>query len=121
MSEDTGYITTHVLDAAKGTPAADLRIDLYRLDGTDRDHVRSVRTNADGRTDTPVIPQGELRKGQYELLFHAGDYLDAAEDATQTLRFLDQIPIRFGIADPSQHYHVPLLLSPFSYSTYRGS
>ena len=77
-------------------------------------------TNADGRTDAPVIPQGEAERGVWELVFHAGDYLDAAGPG-ESPRFLDLIPIRFGIADAGAHYHVPLLLSPYSYSTYRGS
>lgn len=116
-----GYVTTHVLDAGRGCPAAGMRIDLFRLDGEARSLVRSVTTNADGRTDAPVIPKGELVPGVWELVFHAGDYLDAAGVAGETPRFLDVIPIRFGIADAAEHYHVPLLLSGYSYSTYRGS
>jgi 5-hydroxyisourate hydrolase len=119
MSE--GYVTTQVLDAGRGCPAAGLRIDLFRLDGDARVHVRTVTTNADGRTDTPVIPKGELLRGTWELLFHAGDYLDAAGAPGETPRFLDLSPIRFGIADTAEHYHVPLLLAPYTYSTYRGS
>ncbi len=83
--------------------------------------MRSVVTNADGRMDAPVIPKGALAVGLYELLCHAGAYLDAAGLPGEAPRFLDLIPIRFGIADPEEHYHVPLLLSPYSYSTYRGS
>jgi 5-hydroxyisourate hydrolase len=116
-----GYVTTHVLDAGRGVPAAGMRIDLFRLDGDERRLVRSVTTNADGRTDAPVIPKGELAVGLYELLFHAGPYLDAAGLPGEAPRFLDLVPIRFGIADPGEHYHVPLLLAPYSYSTYRGS
>jgi 5-hydroxyisourate hydrolase len=116
-----GYVTTHVLDAGRGVPAAGMRIDLFRLDGEDRRLVRSVVTNDDGRTDTPVIPKGELAVGLYELLFHAGDYLDAAGLPGEAPRFLNLVPIRFGIADAAAHYHVPLLLAPYSYSTYRGS
>ncbi len=116
-----GYVTTHVLDAGRGVPAAGMRIELFRIEGEDRSLVRSVVTNADGRTDGPVIPKGELAVGVYELLFHAGAYLDAAGVAEETPRFLDLIPIRFGIADAGEHYHVPLLLAPYSYSTYRGS
>jgi 5-hydroxyisourate hydrolase len=119
MSE--GYVTTHVLDAGRGCPAAGLRIELFRLDGEARSLVRSVTTNADGRTDAPVIPKGELVSGVYELLFHAGAYLDSAGLPGESPRFLDRIPIRFGIADATAHYHVPLLLAPYSYSTYRGS
>jgi 5-hydroxyisourate hydrolase len=116
-----GYVTTHVLDAGRGVPAAGMRIDLFRIEGEDRRLVRSVVTNSDGRTDAPVIPKGELAIGLYELLFHAGAYLDAAGLPGEAPRFLDLVPIRFGIADDAEHYHVPLLLSPYSYSTYRGS
>lgn len=116
-----GYVTTHVLDAGRGVPAAGMRIDLFRILGDDRRLVRSVVTNGDGRTDEPVIPKGEMASGLYELLFHAGAYLDASGAPGETPRFLDLVPIRFGIADEEAHYHVPLLLSPYSYSTYRGS
>jgi 5-hydroxyisourate hydrolase len=118
---DAGYVTTHVLDAGRGCPAAGMTIKLFRIEGDARRLVRSVVTNADGRTDAPVIPKGELEPGTWELLFHAGAYLDAAGLAADSPRFLDLIPIRFGIADPGEHYHVPLLLAPYSYSTYRGS
>jgi len=116
-----GYVTTHVLDAARGIPAAGLRIELFRIDGERRQLVREVLTNADGRTDTPVIPKGEAEPGTWELLFHAGPYLEAAGLTGGKPHFLDQVPIRFGIADAEAHYHVPLLLAPYSYSTYRGS
>jgi 5-hydroxyisourate hydrolase len=119
MSE--GYVTTHVLDAGRGCPAAGMRIELYRIEGDTRTLVRAVTTNTDGRTDTPVIPKGELETGIWELLFHAGAYLEATGLPGEAPRFLDLIPIRFGIADPAEHYHVPLLLAPYSYSTYRGS
>jgi 5-hydroxyisourate hydrolase len=116
-----GYVTTHVLDAGRGCPAAGMRIDLYRIEGEGRRLVRTVTTNADGRTDAPVIPKGELAAGAWELVFHAGAYLDVAGQPGEAPRFLDLIPIRFGIADEGAHYHVPLLLAPYSYSTYRGS
>ncbi|MFT3974331.1 MAG: hydroxyisourate hydrolase [Amaricoccus sp.] len=116
-----GYVTTHVLDAGRGCPAAGMRIDLYRIDGEARSLLRSVTTNADGRTDSPVIPKGEVGVGVFELVFHAGDYLDAAGAPGESPRFLDLIPIRFGVADVAAHYHVPLLLAGYSYSTYRGS
>lgn len=115
-----GRLTTHVLDAAAGTPAKGLRIDLYRLDGgTTR--IRTVTTNGDGRVDGPLLEGEALLRGQYELQFHAGDYLRSKGHVLQDPPFLDVIPIRFGIADPGQHYHVPLLLAPYSFSTYRGS
>ncbi|TDE36962.1 hydroxyisourate hydrolase [Antarcticimicrobium sediminis] len=116
----TGYLTTHVLDTARGCPAAGVKIELYRIDGAGRSHLRSLFTNADGRTDTQILPAAEFEPGTYELVFHAGAYLDETGPAQEPPRFLDLIPIRFGMAEAS-HYHVPLLLSPFGYSTYRGS
>lgn len=115
-------LTTHVLDAAHGTPAAGLKIDLYRLKGDAREKLKSVETNSDGRVDGGPLLVGEaFQAGQYELVFHAGDYLRQKGLALPEPAFLDIIPIRFGIADEAGHYHVPLLLSPYSYSTYRGS
>ena len=116
-----GFLTTHVLDTARGIPAAGLTIDLFRIEGETRAHIRSLTTNADGRTDSQILPADEFTTGTYELLFHAGDYLTAIGTPPETPRFLDIIPIRFGISDVDSHYHVPLLLSPFGYSTYRGS
>lgn len=116
-----GYLTTHVLDVARGTPAAGMRIDLYRVEGDVRTLALTATTNADGRTDAPMIPAGSPVTGVWELLFHAGDYLDAEGVPGEGPRFLDLIPIRFGMADPEAHYHVPLLLSPYGFSTYRGS
>jgi 5-hydroxyisourate hydrolase len=115
-----GYLTTHVLDTARGCPAANLKIDLYRIDGEARTHLRSLVTNEDGRTDQHILPAGEFRAGTYELVFHAGAYLDATGTPPESPRFVDVIPIRFGMSEAA-HYHVPLLLSPFGYSTYRGS
>jgi 5-hydroxyisourate hydrolase len=116
----TGYLTTHVLDTATGRPAAGLKIDLYRLEGEVRTHLRSVTTNADGRTADHILPAPEFAIGTYELVFHVGAYLDASGTPKETTRFLDMIPLRFGMSE-AMHYHVPLLLSPFGYSTYRGS
>lgn len=121
MASGTGYLTTHVLDTALGLPAAGMRIDLYRLTGDQRERIRSATTNNDGRTDSHVLPAGEFDTGVYELVFHAGPYLDGTAGGSEGPRFLDEIPIRFGVDDPDAHYHVPLLISPFSYSTYRGS
>ncbi len=115
-----GYLTTHVLDTSRGCPAAGLKIDLYRIEGETRVHLHSMATNDDGRTDSPILPGGEFAHGVYELAFHAGAYLDATGAKTSEPRFLDMIPIRFGLGE-DDHYHVPLLLSPFGYSTYRGS
>lgn len=116
----TGYLTTHVLDTARGLPAAGMQIDLYRLDGDARTLLRTVTTNADGRTDSQILPAADFATGTYELVFHAGDYLDSCGDTQAAPKFLDLIPLRFGMAVDS-HYHVPLLLSAFGYSTYRGS
>jgi 5-hydroxyisourate hydrolase len=116
----SGYLTTHVLDTARGCPAEGLRIDLYRIDGEDRTHLRSLVTNDDGRTDGQILPAAEFELGTYELVFHAGDYLDAIGTPPEDPRFLDVVPLRFGMSEEA-HYHVPLLLSPFGYSTYRGS
>ncbi|MBY6006078.1 hydroxyisourate hydrolase [Salipiger bermudensis] len=117
----TGYLTTHVLDTARGCPAEGLTIELFRLDGETRTHLRTLVTNADGRTDEQILPAAGFATGTYELLFHAGAYLDACGVPAESPRFLDLVPIRFGISEPDAHYHVPLLLSPFGYSTYRGS
>lgn len=115
-----GYLTTHVLDTAAGRPAAGMRIDLHRIEGETRTLVRTMATNADGRTDGPILRQDEFVRGIYELTFHIGAWLDAAGAPAETPRFLDLAPIRFGMAQDS-HYHVPLLFSPHGYSTYRGS
>jgi len=116
----SGYLTTHVLDTAKGCPAKGLKIELHRITGDSRKHLKTVTTNDDGRTDAQILPAEEFETGTYELAFHAGAYLDTTGTPPETPRFLDIIPIRFGMSE-AQHYHVPLLLSPFSYSTYRGS
>lgn len=114
----SGHLTTHVLDTSRGLPASGLKIDLFRVEGDARTHVASMTTNADGRTDTPILPEDRFARGTYELVFQAGVYLREANADLAT--FLDIIPIRFAmLAD--DHYHVPLLLSPFGYSTYRGS
>lgn len=116
----SGYLTTHVLDTARGRPAHGIKIDLYRIDGENRRFLRTVETNADGRTDEKILPEHEFQTGIFELVFHAGAYLDAIDTVPNTPRFLDLIPLRFGMSEAT-HYHVPLLLSPFGYSTYRGS
>jgi len=115
-----GRLTTHVLDTATGKPAAGLRIDLYRLDDS-RALIKTVTTNSDGRVDGPLLEGSGFKTGHYELCFHAGAYLRGLGVALTEPAFLDFIPLRFGIADAGQHYHVPLLLSPYGYSTYRGS
>ena len=116
----TGYLTTHVLDTARGCPAEGLKIELFRLSGDARELLATLVTNADGRTDRQILPAEDFTTGSYELVFHAGDYLDAIGTPPESPRFLEIIPIRFGMSEEA-HYHVPLLLSPFGYSTYRGS
>ena len=116
-----GKLTTHVLDTAKGKPAAGVKIMLYRISGMSHKKIAETVTNADGRTDAPMLEGKALTAGSYELVFCAGDYLRSSGQAEGAILFLDEIPIRFGVADAEGHYHVPLLISPFAYSTYRGS
>ena len=115
-----GYLTTHVLDTARGCPAAGMKIDLFRIDGAERTLLRTLVTNADGRTDSHILPASEFVTGTYELVFFAGAYLEGCGLDLAQPKFLDQIPLRFGMSEAS-HYHVPLLLSPYCFSTYRGS
>jgi 5-hydroxyisourate hydrolase len=117
---DGGRLTTHVLDTASGLPAAGLKIALYRVSGNSHRKIKEAVTNADGRCDAPLLEGKTFQTGQYELIFFVGDYLRAAGVSLSEPAFLDQIPIRFGMAE-ARHYHVPLLLSPYGYSTYRGS
>jgi 5-hydroxyisourate hydrolase len=114
-----GRLTTHVLDTASGKPAAGLRVELFRLSHPE-ERLTVATTNKDGRVDGPLLEGDDFTPGVYELRFHAGDYLRSTAKLPQPL-FLDVVPVRFGIAAPGEHYHVPLLLSPFGYSTYRGS
>ena len=116
-----GRLTTHVLDTARGKPAAGVKIALYRVAGNSHRKIAETVTNADGRTDAPMLEGAAFTPGSYELVFSAGDYLRATGQAAGGVLFLDEIPIRFGVADAEAHYHVPLLISPFAYSTYRGS
>ena len=125
MTDSGGKLTTHVLDTASGRPAADLRIELWLMGEDGEKLVKTVRTNADGRTDAPLLDAAAMAVGTYELIFFVGEYFSAHGSAAATAqtepRFLDLIPVRFGIADAGARYHVPLLVSPWAYSTYRGS
>lgn len=116
-----GRLTTHVLDTARGRPADGVKIMLYRVTGNSHRKIAEAVTNADGRTDAPMLEGDAFKAGGYELVFCAGDYLRRTGQAAGDVLFLDEIPVRFGIADAGAHFHVPLLLSAFGYSTYRGS
>ncbi len=118
-----GFLTTHVLDTARGVPAEGIEIMLYRVSGNSHKKLVTMVTNDDGRTDNPILPAGKFTTGQYELIFKTGDYLrkHGLVDKREENLFLDSVPIRFGVDDDTSHYHVPLLISPYGYSTYRGS
>jgi len=119
-----GRLTTHVLDLVQGKPAAGMTIELYYFGIRDRVQLGRFETNADGRLDRPMLQGSELQAGQYELVFAAGDYLKQATDGVTSASLasiFDLIPIRFRVTDPEAHYHVPLLVAPGGYSTYRGS
>ena len=115
-----GRLTTHVLDTARGCPASGVALRLYRVE-SEKELVAEASTNADGRLDSPILENESFIKGVYELVFEAGSYFAAHSDDLPAPAFVDQVVIRFGVADSDQHYHVPLLVSPWSYSTYRGS
>lgn len=120
-----GQLTTHVLDTAQGCPASNVIIALYRIvaqqTGFDRQLLKQVETNLDGRLDAPILDADAFQPGVYELVFQAGDYFRAGQLLLDEPLFIDEVIIRFGISQADQHYHVPLLVSPWSYSTYRGS
>jgi len=115
-----GRLTTHILDTAQGCPAAGVDVELYAVDAG-RQLLKHDRTNADGRLDSPILDAGEFKPGVYELVFHAGAYFRSCKIDLPDPPFVDEVVIRFGIADADSHYHVPLLVSPWAYSTYRGS
>jgi 5-hydroxyisourate hydrolase len=116
-----GKLSTHVLDTAHGKPAAGMKIDLGKVEREGVALLKSVVANADGRTDEPLLEGDDLLVGMYELVFHVGEYFAHHAGDTERPRFLDLVPIRFGVANPNANYHVPLLCSKWSYSTYRGS
>ena len=118
----TGRLSTHVLDTARGRPAGGVPVALFRIEATgERREIRHARTNDDGRLDAPALAGAEMEAGRYELVFEVGEYFLAQGLATTAPAFLDRVPLAFAIANPEAHYHVPLLLSPWSYATYRGS
>ena len=116
-----GRLTTHVLDAAHGCPGSSIKVELYRVEGQQLELVAQALTNSDGRCDAPLLQGNDYRSGVYQLQFAAGDYYRARGVAMADPAFLDVVVLRFGISAEQDHYHVPLLLSPYSYSTYRGS
>jgi 5-hydroxyisourate hydrolase len=118
-----GKLTTHVLDIAQGRPADHMAIELWLFDpiSAQKTLLKTTNTNSDGRTDIPLLVDEELKVGVYELVFAVGEYFAQHLDNLPNPPFLARVPIQFGIADPTAHYHVPLLTSPWSYSTYRGS
>jgi 5-hydroxyisourate hydrolase len=116
-----GKLTTHVLDTAHGKPGAGIAVALYRIEGYERQFIAGYTTNADGRCDAPLLEGQALKLGIYELDFAIGDYFARSGVRMPEPRFIDVVSLRFGIADKGAHYHVPLLASPYGYSTYRGS
>jgi 5-hydroxyisourate hydrolase len=117
----SGRLTTHVLDTMSGRPGAGLVVELFRIEGETRRLLQRLVTNDDGRTPEPLLAGPDLLRGTYELVFHVGGYFRERKVAMSEPAFLDHVPVRFGIADPARHHHVPLLVSPYGYSTYRGS
>ncbi len=115
-----GRLTTHILDTSQGCPAANVDVALYAVDAG-RQLLKQDQTNADGRLDAPILDADDFKPGVYELVFHAGDYFRACQLDLPDPPFVDEVVIRFGIAQADAHYHVPLLVSPWAYSTYRGS
>lgn len=116
-----GRLTTHVLDVAHGRPAGAVTIELAKIDGESRNVVLQVTTNSEGRCDAPLLEGDDFTTGVWELSFHVAKYYSALDVPLADPPFLDVVTVRFGIADAEQHYHVPLLVTPWSYSTYRGS
>ena len=113
-------LTTHVLDVYSGKPGKGIKVDLYYINGHDKSKLNSIVLNSDGRSDAPLVEKGNFKTGKYELVFYIGDYFKNILKS-ETTPFLDDVVIRFGISNPKEHYHVPLLVSLWSYSTYRGS
>ncbi|AXQ47446.1 MULTISPECIES: hydroxyisourate hydrolase [Gammaproteobacteria] len=116
-----GRLTTHVLDAAHGCPGSSIKVELYRVEGQQLELVNTALTNSDGRVDAPLLQGDDYRTGVYQLQFSAGAYYRARGVQLPDTAFLDVVVLRFGIDEKQEHYHVPLLISPYSYSTYRGS
>ena len=116
-----GRLTTHVLDTTHGLPGAEIKVELYKVNEDSTEKLATVLTNSDGRTDAPILAGNEFRPGKYQLVFYVADYYKSKGVELDDVPFLDDVVIRFGLDDPDAHYHVPLLVSPYSFSTYRGS
>ncbi|MCW8334183.1 hydroxyisourate hydrolase [Vibrio sp. SCSIO 43135] len=116
-----GKLTTHVLDTMAGLPGSEIKVELFRYDGEQYQPVTTVVTNFDGRTDAPLLEGNDFKAGKYQLVFHVADYFKGKGVKLDDVAFLDDVVIRFGLNDEDSHYHVPLLVSPYSFSTYRGS
>jgi len=116
-----GRLTTHVLDTTHGLPGAEIKVELYKVNEDSTEKLATVLTNSDGRTDAPILAGNEFRTGKYQLVFYVADYYKSKGVELDGVPFLDDVVIRFGLDDPDAHYHVPLLVSPYSFSTYRGS
>ncbi len=119
--EKQGFLTTHILDTMSGSPAANMKIELFAVKGEVRELIASAKTNKDGRCEKPLLAEDSFKIGTYELRFYVGDYFISIGTELQNGQFLDIVPVRFMISDERAHYHVPLLVSPYGYSTYRGS
>ncbi len=117
----TGKLTTHILDTRHGCPATQVKVEVWSITASERTLLKTVQTNQDGRTDAPLLAEATFKAGIYELVFFMGDYFSRQVENLSDPMFLDVIPIRFGVVDPTVHYHVPLLATPWSYTTYRGS
>ncbi|PMN79722.1 hydroxyisourate hydrolase [Vibrio splendidus] len=116
-----GRLTTHVLDTTHGLPGAEIKVELYKVNEDSTEKLATVITNSDGRTDAPILAGNDFRPGRYQLVFYVADYYRSKGVELDGVPFLDDVVIRFGLDDPEAHYHVPLLVSPYSFSTYRGS
>ncbi|MGR5000069.1 hydroxyisourate hydrolase [Vibrio celticus] len=116
-----GRLTTHVLDTTHGLPGAEIKVELYKVNEDSTEKLATVSTNSDGRTDAPILAGNDFRPGKYQLVFYVADYYKSKGVELDGVPFLDDVVIRFGLDDPEAHYHVPLLVSPYSFSTYRGS
>ncbi|CDU02043.1 5-hydroxyisourate hydrolase [Vibrio coralliirubri] len=116
-----GRLTTHVLDTTHGLPGAEIKVELYKVNEGSTEKLATVLTNSDGRTDAPILAGNDFRPGKYQLVFYVADYYKSKGVELDSVPFLDDVVIRFGLDDPDAHYHVPLLVSPYSFSTYRGS